>query len=206
MKVCYQSSEKSKKMVKVCSLVAYFFVSLLLIGVKDFIGTAVASKDVYEVKYESELDVNNNQKLYRLYKDGEYYTDVDYNEFSLLDSNGNTDYKYCTMIMETKNLTYSMLLTAMMLIVIWIAYSTTKGTPFTRENVTRIRVIGILQLLLAILPGMIVFVMKFLKFEYVNASISIHSFYMFLISFIIMLIAQIFDYGVKLQEDSDSIA
>ena len=75
------------------------------------------------------------------------------------------------------------------------------------ENcVKRIRIIGILQLLLAIVPGMLAFVMKFIKFTYISTTLTLHDFYMFLIAFIIMMIAQIFDYGVKLQEDSDSIA
>lgn len=206
MRLCEENCTKSKKIIRGCIFLAYFFIMLLLFRIEDFIGTAISSQETFDVRYETEDTLSNNQKIYRLYKNGEYYMDVDYNEFSLLDDEGTMNYKYCALILEAKSLCYSILLSIMLVMGVLVAYSTTKGTPFTKENVKRIRIIGILQLLLAIVPGMLAFVMKFIKFTYISTTLTLHDFYMILIAFIIMMIAQIFDYGVKLQEDSDSIA
>jgi hypothetical protein len=192
--------------MKVYSVISYFFILLLLFSVKDFIVTAISNNTTYEIRYETEKEINNKQKIYKLYVDGQYSHDVDYNEYTLLDSNGKTDYKYCALIEQAKSLSSAIILSIMIFLIFNIAYSSMGSTPFTHKNTKRIRTIGILQLALAIVPGLIVFVMKFLKFEYVTDTSSINGFYMFVIAFIIMLIAQVFDYGVKLQEDSDSIA
>mgnify|MGYP006988871114 CR=1 FL=1 len=63
-----------------------------------------------------------------------------------------------------------------------------------------------LQLLFAVLPGMVSFVMTFLKFSYYQSDFSIKWFYILIISFVTALISNVFQYGVRLQEDSDSIA
>ena len=91
----------------------------------------------------------------------------------------------------------------MTLIVSSIASGT---TPFTKANAKRIKAIGILQLSLTVVPGLVVFIMKMLRFDYIHANLEIESLYMFIIAFIIMVIGIVFDYGVKLQQDNDLIA
>ena len=93
-----------------------------------------------------------------------------------------------------------------MIVVIVIINSTIVGSPFTHQNANRIRLIGVLQFALAIVPGLVSFLMKFVKFEYANLQMQWTGFYMFILAFAIMTLAQVFDYGVKLQEDIDSIA
>ena len=63
-----------------------------------------------------------------------------------------------------------------------------------------------MQLALAVVPGLIAFTMKFFKFEYSSLRFQWPGFFMFIIAFAIMTLANVFDYGVKLQEDIDSIA
>ena len=198
--------KKSIRMTRICSCFSFLLTILLLFAVQDFIVTAVSASGNYEVRHELEDTLGNGQMVYRLYKDGEYMGDVNYNEFYLLDSEGNTDFRYCTLIENTGDLTYAVILGAMLMLVIKIIDSTQRGTPFTKANVKRIRAISLLQLALAVVPGTVQLIMTFVRFDYASSTFSIGSFYMFIIAFVIAMIAQAFDYGVKLQEDSDSIA
>ncbi|MBP5461665.1 MAG: DUF2975 domain-containing protein [Lachnospiraceae bacterium] len=201
--------KKSKKHLvfqQVCAIIAVAIILLLLFQAKDFVVAAVSGNDSYDVRLEEAGKLENHQKVYQLFKNGEYYGDVDYNLYSLLDENGNTDYQYCHLISSARSLAFSVILGAMMLVVIVIVVSTSKGTPFTHKNANRIRLIGVLQFGLAIVPGLVKFLMTFFRFDYVSTPLTMEGFYMFVIGFAIMVIAQVFDHGVKLQEDIDSIA
>ena len=201
--------KKSKKSIvfqQVCSGIALAIILLLLFQAKDFIVAAVAGKDTYDVRLVEEDTLENHQQVYRLYKNNEDYGDVDYNLYSLLDDNGNTDYRYCHLIQSARSLAFCVILGAMMLVVIVMVMSASKGTPFTHKNANRIRLIGVLQFGLAIVPGLVKFLMTFFRFDYVSTPLTMEGFYMFVIGFAIMVIAQLFDYGVKLQEDIYSIA
>lgn len=199
-------AKRPDRLTVICSIFSCCFVMLLLFAVKDFIVAAVSDDISYEIRYEEQTGVDNGQRIYQLYRNGEYFKDVDINKYGLLDGNGNTDYKYCCLMDQAKELTYSAILAAMIILVILIVLSSTDGTPFTRANAKRIRAIGWLQFALAIAPGLVGFLMNFFKFEYASALMNQHSFYMLVLGFIIMLIAQVFDRGVRLQEDVDSIA
>lgn len=196
----------SVKAVRVCGFFAYIFIILLMFAVKDFAEAAMSGKDTYDVRLTQIDTVDNGQEIWQLYVNGEYRKDIDINEYSLMDSEGNTDYKYCFLMDNAKGLAYAVILSAMVVLVLLIANSSAKGTPFVRANVRRIYAIGWLQLALAVVPGLVVFIMKFFRFEYSYMPINLNSVYMFLIAVVIMLIAQVFARGVELQEDSDSIA
>ena len=201
--------KKSKKSIffqQVCAIIAVAIILLLLFQAKDFVVAAVSGDDSYDVRLEEAGKSENHQQVYRLYKNGEYYGDVDYNLYNLLDENGNTDYRYCHLISSARSLAFSVILGAMMIVVIVIVGSTSKKTPFTHRNANRIRLIGVLQFGLAIVPGLVKFLMTFFRFDYVSTPLTMEGFYMFVIGFAIMVIAQVFDHGVKLQEDIDLIA
>ena len=195
-----------RKKVRIMQALTTFLVMIMLFSVKDFVED-LRSKDAnYEIRYEMPLGVTNGQHVYELFKDGEHVCDVDYNEFNLLDENGNLDIWYCLLIQDVRNLCYIVILSAMLIVVIIIVNDTIEGSPFSRPNAKRIRLIGVLQIALAIVPGLVAFIMKFFKFEYANLQLQWTGFYMFIIAFAIMTLAQVFDYGVKLQDDVDSIA
>ncbi len=198
--------KKSIRMTQVCSFFSFLLTILLLFAVKDYIVTAVSDSGSYEVRHELEDTLGNGQMVYRLYRDGEYMGDVDYNKYYLLDSEGRTDFRYCTLIENTGELTYALILGVMLMLVIRIIESTQRGTPFTKANVKRIRAISLLQLALALAPGTVKLIMTFIRFDYSSSTFSVDGFYMLIIAFVIAMIAQVFDYGVRLQEDSDSIA
>lgn len=201
-----EGSKEYRSMIRWCSTFATIIVCILLLMSKDFFTDLLSDKHSYEVKLVKEETLGNGQDAYRLFKDGYEIRDVDYNEYFSLDDNGNTDFKYCALVNDAGNLTFSIILGIMLILVIMIISSTAKGTPFTNENVKRIRAISILQLLLGILPGIVKLLMRFFKFSYYSGHFEIGSMYMFIIAFIIGMIAMVFNYGVKLQEDSDSIA
>jgi len=198
--------KKSIRMTRICSFFSFLLTILLLFAAQDFIVTVVSDSGSYEVRHELEDTLGNGQMVYRLYRDGEYMGDVDYNKYYLLDSEGSTDFRYCTIIDDAGSLSYAVILGVMLMLVIKIIDSTQRGTPFTKANVKRIRAISLLQLALAVVPGTVKLIMTFVRFDYASTTFSMGSFYMFIISFVIAMIAQAFDYGVRLQEDSDSIA
>lgn len=183
-----------------------FLVMILLFSLQDFFEDFFSKNEQYEIRYEMPFGITNGQHAYELFKDGEHKCDIDINAFNLLDENGNTDIRYCLLIQDAKNLCYVVILSAMLIVVIFIVNDTIEGAPFTHQNAKRIRLIGALQIALAILPGLVSFMMTFFKFAYVNLQLQWNDFYMLIIAFAIMTLAQVFDYGVKLQEDVDSIA
>ena len=200
---------KAKKRVRLMQISAIISVAIILIlgaRTKDFVRAVLSDGDNFEVRLEEDTDVTNHQQVYRLYKNNSYMGDIDYNRYSLLDKIGRTDIRYCVLIEEAKALTYSVLLGAMLIIAIVIAASSIDGTPFTKKNANRIRWIGVLQFGLAIVPGLVGFLMSFFRFEYTSLSFSVTQFYMFAIGVAIMILAQVFNHGVQLQEDVDSIA
>ena len=195
-----------RKKVRIMQALTTFLVLIMMFSLQDFFRDLTSKNATYEIRYEMPFGVTNGQHVYELFKNGEHVCDVDYNEFNLLDENGNMDVWYCLMIQDVRNLCYVVILSVMLIVVIIIVNDTIEGSPFNRKNVRRIRLIGALQIALAVVPGLVAFLMKFFKFEYGNLQLQWTGFYMFIIAFAIMSLAQVFDYGVKLQDDVDSIA
>ncbi len=198
--------KERRKKVRIMQALAMFLVMIMLFSVRDFVEDLMSKDANYEIRYEMPFGTTNGQHVYELFKDGKHVCDIDYNEYNLLDENGNLDIWYCVMIQDVRNLAYMIILCIMLYIVILIVDNTIGGSPFTRKNAKRIRMIGALQLALAVVPGLITFTMKFFKFEYSSLRFQWPGFFMFIIAFAIMTLANVFDYGVKLQEDIDSIA
>ena len=193
------------KYFKFTEFFSYMIIVLLVIQVYDFGVTLFSDPDSYEIRYEAPLGATNGQMIYRLYRDGEDQTDVDINIYDLRDENGNTDLKYCFLTDQAATLSSVIIIGVMLFIVSRIAAEISGGTPFTRRNVRFIRIIGILQFALAIVPGLVRMLMSFFRFMYYSSTFTINSFFMFVVAFAIMTLAQVFDYGEKLQEDMDSI-
>ncbi len=194
----------SKQLIYSC--IAQFFIILLIFHAKDFIFAAVTGKDSYALKHQTVGTVSDGQQIWQLFRNGEYLSDVNPNDYMLLDSSGNTDFKYCTIIHEARNLAYSVILTAMLVLVLLIADNSRDHTPFTKNNARRIKAIGYLQFSLAIVPGLLEFILKAAKFEYLYLPPRIESLYMLVIGFAIFMIGKIFDRGVSLQDENDLIA
>ncbi len=185
---------------------SFMLIMIVIFTAVDMIKDIRTDSSAYEVRYEEDETYATRGMLYRLYINGEYRSDIDYNRYSITDDNGNTDYKYCTLIQDASNLTYTLILSAMLFIVIMIAKNSSGGTPFTKENINLVKIISLLQLGLAIVPGIVRLVMSMIRFDYYSASFDIGTMYMMAIAFVIAMIAFIFQKGLALQEDVDSIA
>lgn len=185
-------------------IMVWAIVFFSIIKVSDYVKLVSSKSSSYQVKYEKEETLNNNQKVYRLYKDNIEYGDIDINKYSLVDDKGNTDYKYC-YLMDITEETVGILFIAIIYILVILMVRNSNNGPFNKKNCNYLRIISIMMLCFAVVPGMVRFVMSIVRFSYVSGSFDIKLIYMLLVSCAIAVIAQVFDYGVKLQEDSDSI-
>lgn len=215
--------KKTDKQKDTKRLLSFMIIPYMLVVITFFYGSDVikditTDKNSYEVRYQEDvmysdadggkkkMDFTGGQKIYMLYRNGEYLYDVDINEFDMLDDEGNTDYRYCALIREVRSFSYTVILFAMITVIVFIVRSIKDSTPFTRANAKRIKALGILQFCLAVLPGSVEFLMKFFRFSHIRSTFGIDALYMFIIAFVIMFIGQVFDYGVRLQDDNDLIA
>ena len=200
------AEKKRRKVLNASNAFIFMLVMIVFFALHSLVIDIMTDSSKYEVRFEDDETFETQGKMYRLYVDGDYYSDIDYNRYSLTDDNGNTDYKYCTIIEDASRLTYTVILSAMLLIVVIIAKESSESTPFTQENINRVKRIALLQLLLAFAPGTVRMIMSFIRFNYYHSTFDITSWYLFAISAVIAMIAFIFQKGLALQEDVDSIA
>lgn len=198
--------KKRRRILNASNAFIFMLAMIAFFTLYSLIKDAVTPGSAYEVRFESEENFEETGRFYRLYVNDLYYGDININKYSLTDDNGSTDYKYCTLIEDASRLTYTLILAGMLLIVVLIARDSMDSTPFTRSNINRVKVISVLQLLLGILPGTVRMLMSFFRFDYYSSSFDISSWYMFAIAAVIAMIAFIFEKGLTLQEDVDSIA
>jgi len=200
------AEKKRRKILNGTNAFAFMLAMIVFFTLYSLIKDAVTPASAYEVRYENDETLESADRFYRLYVNDLEYGDIDINRYSLTDDDGNTDYKYCTLIEDASRLTYTLILTGMLLIVILIARDSMDSTPFTKSNINRVKAISLLQLLLGVLPGSVRMLMSFFRFSYYSSSFDITSWYMFAIAAVIAMIAFIFQKGLDLQEDVDSIA
>lgn len=188
------------------TFLSVLLVIIALFTLNDLIHDIRLDQSAYELRFEHDEAFPHSGDLYRLYVEGDHRADVDYNRYSLTDENGNTDYRYCALIEDASRLTYTLILCAMLYLVIMIARNSLGTSPFTRENIKLVKAISILQLLLAILPGSARLILTLTRFDYYHSTFDISSLYLLAIAFVIAALAFIFEKGLVLQEDVDSIA
>lgn len=198
--------KKRRKVLNASNSFIFMLVMIVFFALQNLVSDIMTDSSAYEVRFEEDETFAAHGKLYRLYVGDKEYGEIDYNRYNITDDNGNTDYKYCTLIEDAARLTYTLILSAMLLIVVNIARDSAESTPFTQQNINRVKKIALLQLLLAFLPGMVRMVMSFIRFNYYHSTFDITSWYLFAISAVIAMIAYIFQRGLALQEDVDSIA
>ena len=198
------ADKKRRRTLNIANAFAFMLAIIVFFSLYSLVIDAMTDSSKFEVRFENDETFATQGKIYRLYIDGKECTDIDYNKYSLTDDNGNPDYKYCTLIEDASRLTYTVILCAMLFVVIVIAKKSVDSTPFTKENINRVKLISLLQLLLAMLPGMVRMLMSFFRFNYYSSSFDITSWYLFAISAVIAMIAFIFQKGLDLQEDVNS--
>ena len=194
-----------RKRLRLITAFSTAVILLILFSLQDLIKDVRTDASAFEIRYEADETFPQTGKIYTLYADGEYWGEIDQNRFCLLDENGYTDYKYCVLMEDASRLCYITILCIMLYLVLLIAKDSLEKTPFTRKNIRMVKAIAILQLLLGIIPGAVRDVMSMVKFDYSSALLDEKWFYMVVIAFVIGSIAYVFEKGLDLQEDVDSI-
>ena len=198
-------SQMTMRKIKAAVVMLVCFITFCsLQKVSDLVKYATTKASDYTIKYEKEEEAINDQKVYRLYRNDIYYGDVDINQYSFTDDKGNTDYKFCYLMSLTEETVGFIFIAAIYAIVILIVINS-QESPFNKLNTIYMRVISLLMLGYAIVPGLVKAIMGLVRFQHARGTFSLKFVYMILVAAGVVVIAQVFDYGVKIQEDNDSI-
>ncbi|HPE38662.1 MAG TPA: hypothetical protein PK567_04140 [Bacillota bacterium] len=194
-----------KKFLTIIIVLIYFCV--LLIGTSfDRLSSCFYSADKYDVQLIEETTIDNGQKYYNLYIDGKSRGPVDYDDYFSLNEDGETNFKDSYIAETVHDVSSNLCYIAIMVTVVWLLLDLSKGrTPFSKRTVIMIRVMAFIEGLLAVIPGFGEFVTRFVSFSYVDATISMVPIHTIGLAGVFLCVAEIINYGIKLQEDSDSI-
>ncbi|MCR5154609.1 MAG: DUF2975 domain-containing protein [Lachnospiraceae bacterium] len=200
--------KKDRKSAKVyfAEFLSFVLVMIVVLKAVDVVRLICVDESEYEIKYEKLEDYPQAGQVYNLYIKGENKTQVDRNEYALLDKNGNTDYKYCHIMRVTNKFLYTALICAMLYLVIKIYMISCSGNPFTAGNIKLVRAICKLQIAVAFVPEIVRKTMSLIKFNYIYSVMEMERIYMIGIAIIICGIGYIFEKGLALKEDMDTIA
>lgn len=199
------SESLRRKRLRIVSGFTTVVLLMILFSLQSLIEDVRIDASAFEISYEANETFPQAGNTYTLYADGEYWGEIDQNRFCMIDENGQTDYKYCVLMEDASRLAYIIILCSMLLLVLLIVKDSLEKTPFTRKNIRIVKAISILQLLLGIIPGTVRTVMSQLRFGYSSDLLDEKWVYMIIIAFIIGSIAYVFEKGLDLQEDVDSI-
>ncbi len=199
---------KTKKSVKeyVIQFLSILLIMFVIFQGYEVVRVAMADKDRFDVRKEVSELYSQAGENYFLYIDGNDKTRVDWNEYALLDESGNTDFKYCYLMQCINRFMYTLFVCSMLYIVLMIYRNSVSGTPFTKGNIKLVKVISLLQLGLAFVPELVKKTMSLVRFNYIYSVIDIERVYMLGIAVVICGIAYIFEKGLILREDVESIA
>jgi|GEM_PF-2437568 hypothetical protein len=185
----------------VIAIMAVFLTAYIV----DLFSSATKSKESYNTKYTDEDTFGNKQ--YYLYVDGVQKEPVDINEYGRLDENGDTNYKYCYLIECVTYIVSIILVMGIFITLLIMLHDVTKvGKPFNMKNVRLMQLISILVMIFAVTPGMVKLTFTFILFLNAEWRISGTHLFILLFGFAIGVIAEMFKYGYKLQDDMDLIA
>jgi len=202
-----QKMEKIRKGIKADSIFIFIVILILtvltIVSVADVIRYSQKDSSAFEMK----LDKVMNREDYCLFIDGENHTMVDYNEYGNIDESGNTNEKMCLIIDSTGNAVSSIMMAVLFLIAYFMMQNIVKeGKPFSRKNIKRLRIMSIIIMLAALIPGSVKLLMTFAVFLNVTVQFSQISFLVLVLGVLLGVISEVFRYGYELQEDLDQIA
>ena len=204
-----ENLKKLEKSINLDTIMILIFAILLsfstIANIISIVKYACKDKSAFEVVLQ-DTDVNHSQE-YCLFIDGEEYGTIDYNEYAIYTFDGENDYKTATILDRFRYACDGFLLSAIMLLLFcFFLTAQKKQGPFIRQSVTILRVIGGLCVALALISPLVTLIVRLVTYGYANGSITPQNFFVFLIGLIFFMIAELFKYGVALQEDSNLIA
>lgn len=187
-------------------LLAFVFISTSALGLLRVIEYSNMKKTDFVVKKES-TELGYHSKEYVLYIDGENLGVVDYNRYMRLDEAGKTNVKANVMMDEVKASIRKLIMGATFCCLMAILYLVQKGeTPFNKKNINYLRVLSILIVLLPFSSFVIDVIGSMYYFSYLSGELGSMNVYLVCLGLVFGILAEIFQYGTRLQEDMDQIA
>ena len=206
MKTILEKLERNVKGDRVCTLIIAVVTTLVALAML-FYGISLMEKEPADFSIQAETHEIFGFEEMNLYIDGEESHTIYTNYYLLENEDGNTDYRAMAMIDVCESAVRYMIVAAIMVLVYFLFCGCKKmQTPFTRRSVWLLRWIGILIMAVVLLPELICMVMSTCMFSYAMAEFSSLHFCVAMLGGVFFMIAEVFKYGVVLQEDSDSIA
>lgn len=194
-------------------------VIILLIVASGMFGLVVSTVisiieycNVEASSYEVQLVNEDECSYYALFVDDEEVMEVDYNEYCAVDMYGNTNVKMIHIINGIYRLLQYLMISGIFLLAYLVFVRVKNGdTPFQRESVKYLRIIAIMTMLLALIPGAVKILAQmiiFLNFEIMLLPLASSpiNFYILVLGVVFGIISEIFKYGCELQQDMDQIA
>ncbi len=188
---------------------------ILLIGFILFTcwitGLAAYKLRNYSMKDETaftveQLDNHNGTESSWLMIDGEPYTTIDPFEY-MPNARGESVNKEHLMIALGVELGKDIIILAILVLFFVMSCGYGKGkSPFNMRSVIFLRIIAVLTLCLALVPEWLGEKIRLYLIGSAATEIDTVEFYMMALALAVGMIAEIFRYGIAVQEDSDSIA
>lgn len=195
---------KVKKAVKGDRIFLSFVVTLL-IGfacnhIYDIVQLSKKTPEVFEVNMVEKQGLGDT---YRLFVEGEQWSEVNYNEYMSVDAKGNTNFKMCLIIEKAGKITSNLF----MAVIFYFAYLILDNIfqPFSKNNIRRLRIIAVLTMLLSLMPVVVMTIMRIIYFSYVNIPVSQINPFIILTGILFGVLSEIFKYGFELQDEIDQI-
>lgn len=206
MKQSLQKLKKSVGALAVITLViCILFGIFTLFSVRGIVTLARTDLSAFRIAL-MDTGVNQSQE-YHLYINDKECSPVDYNRYALHDFSGNTNYKQITVIHAATELISRIIVEIILILLYQLFVIAKKGmSPFIRKSAIILQIIGALCIALAVLPPLIGIAGSFLTFGYYSGYVSTMNVYVIIIGVAFAFIADIFQFGIALQQDSDSIA
>lgn len=188
----------AKRYRKLTSLIFFFILSLIILTLIDIIDFSKKSADAFEVK-------SNETGAYYLYIDGNKWSNIDYNEYiSNVDSNGNTNFKFCIQIDKVKTLVIYIFMAFIIHFIFLMLDNIFE--PFSMNNIKRLRMIALLTFLMPLVSSAVTVLIKLNVFQNPTFYFSKVNFMVCLLGVIIGVISEIFKFGYDLQDEINQYA
>ncbi|MBA4688539.1 DUF2975 domain-containing protein [Candidatus Galacturonibacter soehngenii] len=196
---------KMKKEIKgdriFLSLIVTLLIGFAFNHIYDIVQLAKKAPEVFEVKM---IEDERQNGTYHLFVEGEQWSEVNYNEYmASVDAQGNTNFKMCLIIEKVGKITSNLF----MAVIFYFAYLMLDNIfqPFSKNNIRRLRIIAVLTMLLSLMPVVVMTIMRYVYFSYVNVAVSQINPFIILSGILFGVLSEIFKYGFELQDEIDQI-
>lgn len=201
------SNKKPTIIAKGDSIFIFIIICLMLAIAANAVIEIIQHTNKDTSAFEVKMVEDNWGGKYCLFIEGENYMPVNYNVYMYVDENGDTNPKMCLIIHELGIAVNAVMMGFIFLLSYFVLKnSIEQGTPFIKKNVTILRIIAVMTMLVAIIPECIKMITMLVVFNKGTVNFTQVNFFVLIVGVLIGVISEIFHYGYKLQEEMDQIA